>query len=183
MADEGATPRELVLEACRRNNTDLLQEVIDDFYAKNPKNEKAAEEQLAELLNTARDGIGQGVLHIAAVNGNYEVLDLLLDQAGILIDEHSRLEADTPLHKAVRYVNSLDKSDWERGYQIVDILIDAGCDPRIRNQAKLKPIELADPRNDQLRNMLRRAEYSLMVANDVVDDDDDRPNGPGSESD
>jgi len=26
MADEGATPRELVLEACRRNNTDLLQE-------------------------------------------------------------------------------------------------------------------------------------------------------------
>ena len=64
---QGATPRELVLEACRRNNTDLLQEVIDDFHKRNPK---SAEEELAKLLNTARDGIGQGVLHVAAANGN-----------------------------------------------------------------------------------------------------------------
>jgi hypothetical protein len=56
-----------VLEACRRNNTDLLQEVIDAF---NKKNAKTAEAEVASLLNTARDGIGQGVLHIAAVNGN-----------------------------------------------------------------------------------------------------------------
>lgn len=64
---QGATPRELVLEACRRNNTDLLQEVIDSFHKKSPK---TAEQDLAELLNTARDGIGQGVLHVAAANGN-----------------------------------------------------------------------------------------------------------------
>jgi hypothetical protein len=64
---QGATPRELVLEACRRNNTDLLQEVIDLFNKKNPK---TAEDEIAALLNTARDGIGQGVLHIAAANGN-----------------------------------------------------------------------------------------------------------------
>ena len=64
---QGATPRELVLEACRRNNTDLLQEVIDTFHKKSAK---TAEEDLAKLLNTARDGIGQGVLHVAAANGN-----------------------------------------------------------------------------------------------------------------
>jgi len=179
MADEGASPRELVLEACRRNNTDLLQEVFDSFAKKSPK---TAEAEIATLLNTARDGIGNGVLHVAASNGNYEVLDLLLDQSQIHIDEPSRLEADTPLHKAIRYVNSLDKADWEHGYQIVDILLDAGCDPRIRNQAKLKPLELADPRNDGLRNMLRRAEYSMMAGNDVVEEDEGGEGG-GSESD
>ena len=68
---QGATPRELVLEACRRNNTDLLQEVIDNFHKKSPK---TAEAELADLLNTARDGIGQGVLHVAAANGNCIIL-------------------------------------------------------------------------------------------------------------
>jgi hypothetical protein len=66
-ARQGATPRELVLEACRRNNTNLLQEVIDNFHKKSPK---TAEDDLAQLLNTARDGIGQGVLHVAAANGH-----------------------------------------------------------------------------------------------------------------
>lgn len=94
------------------------------------------------------------------------------------------MERDTPLHKAVRYVNSLDKSEWaSAGHPIVDILLDAGCDPRIRNKAKLKPLELADPRNTELRSMLQKAEFSMMAGNDVVQEDDDGPTGSGSESD
>jgi hypothetical protein len=58
------------------------------------------------------------------------VLDLLLDQEGLEIDELDRMEKDTPLHKAVRYTNSLSSQDWEVGQQIADILVDAGCDPR-----------------------------------------------------
>jgi len=179
MADEGASPRELVLEACRRNNTNLLQEVFDSFTKADKKN---APEKIAQLLNTARDGIGNGVLHLAATHGNYEILDILLDQEGLEIDELDRLEKDTPLHKAVRYVNTLDKVDWDHGHQIVDILLDAGCDPRIRNQAKLKSLDLADPRNEGLRALLRKAEYSMQAGDDVVDDDDG-PTGSGSESD
>lgn len=113
-----------------------------------------------------------------------ETLDILLDQEGLEIDEQSRLEGDTPLHSAVRYANALEKVDWEHGQQIVDILIDAGCDPRIRNSAKLKPLELADPRNDDLRASLRKAEFAMSAGDDVVqDDDDDGPGGSGSESD
>jgi DNA-directed RNA polymerase subunit F len=94
------------------------------------------------------------------------------------------MEKDTPLHKAIRYVNGLDKEDWEHGYEIVDILVDAGCDPRIRNQAKLKPVDLADPRNEELRSMLRKAEYSMQAGDDViVEDDDEGGAGSGSESD
>ena len=112
-----------------------------------------------------------------------DVLDLILDQSGVEIDELDRMEKETPLHKAVRYVNGLGKSEWEGGYHVVDILLDAGCDPRIRNGAKLKPVELADPRNDGLRSMLRRAEYGMMAGNDVVEEDEDGDGGPGSESD
>jgi uncharacterized protein len=111
-----------------------------------------------------------------------EILDLLLDQEGLEIDELDRMEQDTPLHKAVRYVNGLDAQEWEAGSPIVEILLDAGCDPRIRNKAKLKPLELVDPRNKELRSMFQKAEYSMQVGDDVVQEDDDE-GGSGSETD
>jgi ankyrin repeat protein len=112
-----------------------------------------------------------------------EVIDMLLDQEGLEIDEIDRMEQDTPLHKAVRYVNSLEKSVWPHGHSIVAMLLDAGCDPRIRNKAKLKPIELADPRNTELRSMLQKGEVSMLMGGDVVEDDDDGPTGSASDSD
>lgn len=109
---------------------------------------------------------------------------MLLDQEGLEIDEIDRMEQDTPLHKAVRYVNSLEKSVWPHGHSIVAMLLDAGCDPRIRNKAKLKPIELVDPRNTELRSMLQKGEVSMLMGGDVVeDDDDDGPTGSASDSD
>lgn len=110
-----------------------------------------------------------------------DVLDVLLDQEGLEIDEIDRMEADTPLHKAVRYANSLTKANWPAGTPIVDILLDAGCDPRIRNKAKLKPIELVDPRNTELRDLLRKGEFAMMMGGDVVEDDG--PGGSASDSD
>jgi ankyrin repeat protein len=113
-----------------------------------------------------------------------EVIDILLDQEGLEIDDVDRMEQDTPLHKAVRYVNSLDKSDWAgHGHPIVEILLDAGCDPRIRNKAKLKPIELTDPRNEELKSILRKGEFAMQAGGDVVEEDDDGPTGSASDSD
>ena len=55
---------------------------------------------------------------------------------------------------------------------------------RIRNKAKLKPMELVDPRNTELRNILQKAEFALMAGADVVvDDDDEDDGGPASDSD
>lgn len=176
---QGASPRELVLEASRRNNTDLLHDVFASIAKEFGKKEAPAE--IASLLNHARDGIGAGVLHIAAANGNYEVLDLLLDQEGLEIEGLDRLEGDTPLHKAVRFVNGCEKGEWEGAAPVVEILLDAGADPRVRNKAKLKPVELADPRNDGLKMMLQKAEYSLTVGDDVVDEDEEDDGGPPSD--
>ena len=59
-----------------------------------------------------------------------EVLDTLLDQEGVEVDPKDRLEADIPLHKAVRFVNGLSKEEWEAGSSLVELLLDAGADPR-----------------------------------------------------
>lgn len=138
-----------------------------------------------------------------------DVLDLLLDQEGLEVDPIDRLEADTPLHKAVRFVNGLSRSEWEAGSSIVELLLDAGADPRcfllicsllsvpylwssganpkgnnsIRNKAKLKAQELVDPRNTALRNILQKAEFTIMAGDDVVDEDDNGATGSASDSD
>ena len=101
-----------------------------------------------------------------------EILDILLDQEGLEIELTDRIEGDLPLHKAVRYANSLSPAERPAGTPVVEILLDAGCDPRIRNKAKLKPVELADPRNTELREVLRKGEVAMMMGGDVVADDD-----------
>lgn len=83
----------------------------------------------------------------------------------------------------MRYVNSLSKPDWPAGIPIVEILLDAGCDPRIRNKAKLKPVELVDPRNVELREVLRKGEVALMMGGGDVVEEDDGPTGSASDSD
>ena len=55
---------------------------------------------------------------------------------------------------------------------------------RIRNKAKLKPLELVDPRNTELRSTLQKAEFAMMAGDDVVDQDGEDEQGPtGSASD
>jgi uncharacterized protein len=59
---------------------------------------------------------------------------------------------------------------------------------RVRNKAKLKAVELVDPRNSELRKILQKGEYSMTVgANELAnddedDDDDDRAHNSASDS-
>ena len=81
---------------------------------------------------------------------------MLLDQEGFECDPISRMEGDTPLHSAIRYINSLPLTPEtaEFAHDIIAMMIDAGSDPRIRNKAQLTPYSLTDPRNEKLRNQL-----------------------------
>ncbi|KAI9856216.1 MAG: hypothetical protein M1824_005525 [Vezdaea acicularis] len=181
MSDEGASPAEQVFEACRRNNTELLQEIITKIHTSSDK--KSAHAKVAQFLNSVTDALGNHCLHLAASSGSYEVLDILLDQEGLEVDPIDRMERDTPLHKSVRFVNELSKTQWESGKTIVELLLDAGADPRTRNKAKLKAIELVDPRNIDLKSTLQKAEITLMAGDDVVhEDDDEGPTGSASDS-
>lgn len=178
MADDGATPRELLLEACRRNNTTLLT----DLLSNPPLSSSPA--ATATFLNTTTDALGASALHLAAQHGSYDVLDQILDQEGVEIDGQEKRDGDTALHRAARWCNGLDAREWDTdGKAVVDILVDAGCDPRIRNRAKLRPFDLLDPRNAVCRDVLRNAEMTMMAGDDVVDEDEPADGGEGSESD
>lgn len=57
---------------------------------------------------------------------------MLLDQEGFECDPISRVEGDTPLHSAIRYINSLPINDEtsEFASQLISMMIEAGNDPR-----------------------------------------------------
>ena len=59
-----------------------------------------------------------------------EVLEELLDQEDVEVDPIDRMEGDSPLHKAVRYVNKLNQGDWASAAPLVELLVEAGSDPR-----------------------------------------------------
>ena len=66
-----------------------------------------------------------------------EVLDRLLDQEGLEVDPIDRLEGDTPLHKAVRFTNDQAQENWAHGSSLVELLLDAGADPRSARSSAL----------------------------------------------
>lgn len=183
MADEGATPRELILESARRNNTSLLTEVLASMSS-TPQLSK--EEAIADLINNSVSPTGLTALHLGAQAGAVEALDMLLDQELVETDPLTRRDGRTPLHLAVLHCNEEQTpADWgkEGAFAHVEILVDAGCDPRVRDKGKLKPVELVDPRNEGLREMLRRAEMMALAVEDAVEEGEEDEGGEGSESD
>lgn len=48
---------------------------------------------------------------------------------------------------------------------------------RIRNKSKMRPIDIADARNDELKEILQTAEYSINAGDDIVDESNDYDEG------
>lgn len=120
------------------------------------------------------------------------MLDILLDQDGVETDPRARRDGKTPLHLAVHWCNEeTGPGDWEKEgvFAHVEILLDAGCDPRLRDREGRRPVECVDGRNARLREVLRRgemlAEAERTGGGDVVveDEDGEGDRGTGSESD
>ncbi|KAL2268883.1 hypothetical protein VTJ83DRAFT_3729 [Remersonia thermophila] len=159
---EGASTAELLIEACRRNNTDLLSEILSSPpYADN-------EEAAAHLLNTTTTVLGNHLYHEAALRGNYEIIDMLLDQPGFECDPVNRADGDTPLHSAVRWINSEPEAQRDFGNELVDMMLEAGSNPRAKNKAGLTPLQLVDPSNEGLKEVIRKHEYAALNAGDFV---------------
>lgn len=86
-----------------------------------------------------------------------EIMDMLLDQEGFECDPINEREGDSPLHSVVRWINEQGEQGWEYGKELVDMMIEAGNDPRIKNKANLTAEQLVDPRNETLRRTLQDA--------------------------
>ncbi|KAI1479819.1 hypothetical protein K445DRAFT_322401 [Daldinia sp. EC12] len=159
---EGASVKEQLIEACRRNNVDLLHEIISNCKS---------DEEISNLLNNTTTVMGNHLYHEAALQGNYEIIDTLLDQPDFECDPLNRIEGDTPLHSAIRWINSEPPAQRDFGNALVQMMLEAGSSTRVRNKAKLTPYQLVDPANKPLRDLIQKHEYAELNAGDFVDSD------------
>ncbi|KAJ5818407.1 hypothetical protein N7474_003998 [Penicillium riverlandense] len=172
--DEGASPRELVVEACRRDQPHLIEQVLNDMDSK-------SNEEVAEFFNGVTDALGNHALHICSLYGSCcnpdDVMDSLFDIQFFECDPLTRMDKDTPLHIAVRYANDKDK---ELGTEMVKMMCEAGCDPRVRNKHGQKPADLVFD-NNEIKSALAQAEYIL--AEGMREEAEDEGEGSASDSD
>ncbi|KAI9013855.1 hypothetical protein CLU79DRAFT_708533, partial [Phycomyces nitens] len=59
---------------------------------------------------------------------------------------------DTPLHLAVQYTDEPDIA-----LAMVDVLVQGGADPRLKNKNNQTPIMLVDPKNEDMLDLLGQA--------------------------
>ena len=150
-ATEGASYSEQILESARRNNTELLLQIKSEL--------DNDQEKLSQLINDTHEVITNNTpLHIACQLGNWEFIDIVLDIEGVEIDPQNRAK-ETPLHLAVKY--TIDEPD--HGYFIVDNLLDAGSDPRIKDKDGLRPRDYVNKDNEKLLELLESAEYAISM--------------------
>ena len=110
---------ELLFASCRQNNVDMLHEALSQL---------SPPSAIGAFINTSRDPLGNTALHVASRRGALDSLDVLLDQEGVEVDPHNRMEGDTPLHSAARLSSEDDDDSAATG--VTEMLLDAGADPR-----------------------------------------------------
>jgi hypothetical protein len=103
-----------------------------------------------------------------------EIIDMLLDQPNFECDPINRLEGDTPLHTAIRWINSEPPAQRPFGNSLVEMMLEAGSSPRIKNKGGLTPVQLVDPRNQELKDLIQRHEYAALNAGDFVNVDEEK---------
>lgn len=100
-----------------------------------------------------------------------DIIDRLLDQDNFEIDKQNRTDGDTPLHCAIRWINS-EPAQHAFGHDLVAMMLEAGSNTRVRNKAKLLPVQLLDPSNPDLhkiRKLIQDHEYTELNRGDFKD--------------
>lgn len=75
------------------------------------------------------------------------------------------------------------REEPEHGAFLVEMMIEAGADPRIKNKQGLKPIDLADTSNQDLYDTLKGAELALLYKPDVNEADEGIDGTAGNDGD
>ncbi|KAM0513057.1 hypothetical protein ACHAPE_008265 [Trichoderma viride] len=155
---EGASIEEQLIEACRRDNVELLTELLED----------KEDSDITRLLNRTTTVMGNHLYHEAASRGNYDIIDHLLDQPDFECDPINRQEGDTPLHSAIRWLNAEPPAQRPFGHHLIDMMLEAGSNPRIKNKGGLTAAQLVDPRNQELRDLIQKHLYASQNAGDFI---------------
>ncbi|KAJ7146426.1 ankyrin repeat-containing domain protein [Mycena epipterygia] len=160
-SDQGASNNERLLAAARADNEEMLLEVF---------------EQGGFDINF-QDGLGNTALHNAVSHGSTDVLEHILSHEECDVDPINRTEKTTPLHLAVRL------EDLELRKYIVESLLDAGADTRIKDKNGETVSDLLSEDDTDIRALIRKAQAQASVSHDdVASDDEGGSEGSGSGS-
>ncbi|ORZ08086.1 ankyrin repeat-containing domain protein [Absidia repens] len=141
-----------ILAACKDDQDDWLNDLLSQ----------------GEFDISFSDDNGDTALHYATQSGSLACLELLVRVNGIQVNRKNKL-GNTPLYYAVIYMD-----DQEVALEMVNVLLDAGANPRIPNKNKETPLSVVNNTTNEDMNDLLSA---VLVDNDLeenqVDDDDD----------
>lgn len=166
MADEDKTKtsNKLLIDAARTDNVDQLLSVFSEA---------------GKFDINYRDGVGNTALHYAASEGSLDVLNELLEYDGCDVDYTNNLEGATPLHLAVKI------KEPELRALIVDSLLDAGADPRIKDKEGQIAQDYVNEDDAETLKAFRRYQVQESISKDDIaddyDDDDEEFDGSGSD--
>ncbi|KAF5385075.1 hypothetical protein D9615_000992 [Tricholomella constricta] len=163
MAEEikGASNNERLLAAARSDNEDLLLEVFEE----------------GGFDINCHDGLGNTPLHNAVSHGSTDVLEHILSHEQCDVDPQNRLDKSTPLHLAVK----IEHVALRR--HIVESLLEAGADTRIKDKHGETPLHLLPPEETDIRGLIRKAQAQESVSrDDIASDDEGGSVGSGSGS-
>jgi ankyrin repeat protein len=106
-------------------------------------------------------------------------MDALFDIQFFECDPLTRTDQDTPLHLAVRFANEKDSG---LGLEMIEMMCEAGCDPRVRNKHGQKPADLVYGDNKDIKLSLQKAEYILSESVQEDEDEDEAARSCASDS-
>ncbi|KAF8324061.1 hypothetical protein DL93DRAFT_2037128, partial [Clavulina sp. PMI_390] len=109
-------------------------------------------------------------LHIAASTPSPDVIEHILAYPDCDVDLQNRVERATPLHLAAKLV------DPEMRLHMVQSLIDAGADTKIKDKHNSLAIDLVPSDDKDTRAAIRQGEgVQTLARGDVVHESDDEP--------
>ncbi|KAJ7447204.1 ankyrin repeat-containing domain protein [Mycena latifolia] len=160
-SEQGASNNERLLAAARADNEDMLLEIFE----------------AGGFDINFQDGLGNTALHNAVSNGSTDVLEHILSHEECDVDPVNRIEKATPLHLAVRL------EDHELRKHIVESLLDAGADTRIKDKSGDTVLDVLPADDTEIRALIRKAQAQASVSqDDVASDDEGGSAGSGSGS-
>ncbi|QEU58775.1 hypothetical protein KDRO_B00390 [Kluyveromyces lactis] len=169
---EGASLKEQLLDASRRNNADLLNAVLETL--------DGDKQAIQSLINDSKDPLGNTAIHLCSKYGSWDVLDVLLDQEGVDVNQQNSIDGDTALHLCVNY--SHDEPEY--GTFIAENLIEVGADPRIKNKRGQTPLQLVHSDElESLVNLLQGAEIAADNKGKIINEEDAEEIDDGPEDD
>ncbi|KAF8336455.1 ankyrin repeat-containing domain protein [Cantharellus anzutake] len=138
-----ASNNERLLFAAKNDNEDLILEIFGKPGSFN--------------INYI-DGLGNTALHYAASKGSIYVLEHILSHEDCDVDPINRLEKATPLHLAVKI------SDPELRFHVVESLLEAGADTKIKDKWGTIAIDLVPANDERTRGAFRLAQVANQIS-------------------